>query len=357
MSVVAVPDLAYVSDAEPGLGRKRAGRHFRYVRPDGTPVRDRAAIERIRALAIPPAWTDVWICPSPSGHLQATGRDARGRKQYRYHADWSEFRDRVKFERLGDFGVALPRIRRTVAADLKRPALDCEKVLATVVRLLETTLVRVGNEEYARSNESYGLTTLRNGHVRQSAAGMRLVFKGKSGTRHEVKVEDRRVARILRRCQELPGQNLFEYQGDDGELHVVQSGDVNDYLRAAAGIDVTAKDFRTWTGTVLAASFLAALPPPESEREARHEVAEMARVVSDELRNTPAVCRKSYVHPLVVDEYEQGTLPERWDAASSTSPRGLDANERRLLGLLKKRGRRRTRGAQPKASTRSERAA
>jgi DNA topoisomerase IB len=285
----------------------------------------------------------VWICASPNGYLQATGRDARGRKQYRYHADWRAFRDQVKFDRLGAFGLALPDVRRTVATDLTPRKLTREQVLATVVRLLETTLVRVGNEEYARANDSYGLTTLRNVHVKGSASRLRLVFKGKSGKAHEVGIDDPRVARVVRACKDLPGQHLFEYRDDDDVLQVVQSNDVNDYLRDATGIDVTAKDFRTWAGTTMAAAMLADLPVPETDREAAHGLAEMAREVSGVLRNTPAVCRASYVHPRVIGLYEDGTLPRRWARASARGPRGLVADERRLLALLG--GRRRSSAA------------
>jgi len=293
----------------------------------------------VRALAIPPAWEDVWICASPAGYLQATGRDARGRKQYRYHADWRAFRDEVKFERLGDFGAVLPCVRRKVATDLALPGLSRERVLATIVRLLETTLVRVGNEEYARANDSYGLTTLRNSHVKPASRGLDLVFKGKSGKRHEVTISDPRVARTVRACKDLPGQHLFEYRNDDGTLQVVQSGDVNEYLRTVSGIDITAKDFRTWTGTCMAASMLAAFPVPDTERAAVRGVAEMAREVSAVLRNTPAVCRTSYVHPLVIELYESGDLPALWSRASVRGPRGLHADERRLLALLTRRRR------------------
>lgn len=335
MPVVPVPDLRYLTDAEPGIIRRRAGRSFRYVDHSGRTVRDEETLARIRALAIPPAWTEVWICAAADGHLQATGRDARGRKQYRYHADWRGFRDRVKFAHLAEFGIALPRVRRAVTHDLEQRGLGRDKVLATITRLLETTLVRVGNEEYARANDSYGLTTLRNGHVRGSEATMRLVFKGKAGTVHEVGVDDRRVARVVRQCQELPGQHLFEYFDDGGELRSVQSGDVNSYLRIVSGMDITAKDFRTWEATRLAAEILAELPPPETVRESQHAVAEMAKVVSESLRNTPAVCRRSYVHPKIIGEFERGALPMLWGRPAPRGPRGLDVSERRLLALLR----------------------
>jgi DNA topoisomerase-1 len=339
MSLVPVPDLRYVTDEEPGLRRRRAGRSFRILRADGSPVRDDAVLDRVRALAIPPAWTDVWICASADGHLQATGRDARGRKQYRYHPKWRSFRDRVKFSKLAQFGAALPRVRRQVARDLQQSNLTSERVLATVVWLLERTLVRVGNEEYAQANNSYGLTTLRNRHAKPSPNGIRLVFRGKSGKAHEVDLCDRRIIRVVRECRELPGALLFEYVDDDGLCRPVQSNDVNDYLRTASGVDATAKDFRTWRATSLAAALLADMPVPASERAARSGVAEAATIVSEALRNTPTVCRASYIHPTVIDLYTDGTLPDLWSSAAPRAPRGLDANERRLLVLL--RGRRR----------------
>jgi DNA topoisomerase-1 len=354
VSLVPVPDLRYVSDGEPGLRRRRAGRSFRYFDASGAAVRDDATRERVRALAIPPAWTDVWICASDDGHLQATGRDARGRKQYRYHAEWRAFRDRVKFSRLGEFGEVLPSVRRCVESDLAESVLSREKVLAAVIWLLESTLIRVGNEEYAQANRSYGLTTLRNRHAKPSPQGMRLVFRGKSGTAHDVDLDDRRILRVLRQCQELPGEQLFEYIDLDGVCRPVQSGDVNDYLRTAAGIDVTAKDFRTWRATSLAASMFAELPVPATDHEARAGVTEVARNVSEILRNTPAVCRASYIHPTVVDRFTSGELPDLWPRAAPRAPRGLDADERRLLALLqgkqRKRGRPTGEVARAKAS-------
>jgi DNA topoisomerase-1 len=339
MSLVPVPDLRYVTDEDPGLHRRRAGRSFRIVDEDGAPVRDAAVLARVRSVAIPPAWTDVWICASASGHLQATGRDARGRKQYRYHPKWRAFRDRVKFSKLAQFGAALPGVRRQVERDLGLPDLTRERVLATVVWLLERTLVRVGNEEYAQANNSYGLTTLRNRHAKPSPNGVRLVFRGKSGTAHQVELTDRRIIRVVRECHELPGALLFEYVDDDGVCRPVQSNDVNDYLRAASGMDATAKDFRTWRATCLGASVLAGRPVPASEREARSGVQEAATVVSETLRNTPAVCRASYIHPMVIDRYTDGSLAGLWPAAAPRGPRGLDADERRLLALLRSKRR------------------
>jgi DNA topoisomerase-1 len=348
MSLVPVPDLRYVTDEEPGLRRRRAGKSFRVLRADGSAVRDAAVLERVRSLAIPPAWTDVWICASPDGHLQATGRDARGRKQYRYHPEWRAFRDRVKFSKLSQFGAALPSIRRQVERDLRGSALTRERVLATVVWLLERTMVRVGNEEYAQANNSYGLTTLRNRHAKPTPRGVRLVFRGKSGKTHEVELSDRRITRVVRDCHELPGALLFEYIDADGLCRPVQSNDVNDYIRAAADMDATAKDFRTWHATCYAAALFADLPAPGSEREAQSGVKQVATIVSESLRNTPAVCRTSYMHPIVVDRYVDGTLPELWPSAAPTAPRGLDADERRLLALL--RGKRRARSSDAPAA-------
>src|SRR5215470_5909186 len=264
--------LHYTRDDRPGIRRRRAGRGFTYRDDDRGRVTDRATLERIRALAIPPAWTDVWICRDPDGHLQATGRDARGRKQYRYHARWRRRRDAGKFGRMAAFGRALPRIRAACDADLRRPGLPREKVLAAVVRLLELTLIRVGNEEYARLDRSFGLTTLRDRHARVEGSRIRFRFRGKSGRRHEVGLRDRRLARLVRRCQELPGQELFQYEGDDGAIHDVGSGDVNDYLREISGEDFTAKDFRTWAGTVLAFRALRSLEPAETPTRRRSDV-------------------------------------------------------------------------------------
>jgi len=271
-------------------------------------VTDRAALRRIRSLAIPPAWTDVWICTDPSGHLQATGRDARGRKQYRYHAAWRSGRDEHKFERLLDVARALPRIRERCEADLASPGLSREKVLATVVRLLELTLIRVGNEEYARLNRSFGLTTLKRRHAKVEGSAIRFRFAGKSGQRHEVGLRDRRLAAIVRRCRELPGQDLFSYVGDDGIPHDITSDDVNEYLREASGIDMTAKDFRTWAGTVLAYRALSALDPVEDGRSAKKNVVEAVKLTAGRLGNTPAVARKSYVHPAVLEAYMEGSI-------------------------------------------------
>jgi DNA topoisomerase-1 len=290
----------------PGIQRKRRGRGFVYRRRNGSLIGDPHTLARIRAIVIPPAWRRVWICERPDGHIQASGYDARGRKQYRYHADWRRVRDEDKYGRLAAFGRRLPAIRRRIAVDLARPGLPREKVIATLMRLLDATSMRVGNEEYARTNGSYGLTTLRGRHATVTADGVRFRFRGKSGVVHEVGVADRRVARVVRRCQELPGQELFAYLGDDGEVRDVGSGDVNDYLRAIAGTEFSAKDFRTWAGTLLAARALASTPEPASTRQRSRAIVAAVRHVAAELGNTPAVCRRSYVHPAVVTAFEEG---------------------------------------------------
>jgi len=299
--------LKWVSDARPGLRRVRVGKGFRYLRASGTPAAA-ADVARIRSLAIPPAWTDVWICPEPRGHVQATGRDKKGRKQYRYHPRWRAVRDETKYGRLLDFGCALPRIRAAVEHDLERRGLPREKVLATVLRLLEKTLIRVGNEEYARANRSFGLTTLTDRHVTVRGPRIAFRFRGKSGKVHEFGIRDRDLSRIVKRCQDLPGQELFQYRDAGGRRRTVDSGDVNAYLRALSGRDFTAKDFRTWAGTVRAAFALAALPAPASQRQARAAVKEAIGEVARRLGNTPAICRKSYVHPAVVDSFVEGGL-------------------------------------------------
>jgi DNA topoisomerase-1 len=298
----------YSSDTQPGIARRRAGRGFSYRRPDGSNLRVREILARIRSLAIPPAWTDVWICLDPMGHIQATGRDARGRKQYRYHPNWRRRRDTAKYRRLIEFGRALPRIRARVRLDLARPGLSRERVLALLVRLLETTAIRIGNREYARTNRSFGLTTLKSCHVRVEGGELRFRFRGKSGKVHEVDVLDRRLARIVARCQELPGQELFQYLDDSDEPRTLESGDVNEYLREAAGIDVSAKDFRTWTGTLLAFGALRAAPDPELPA-ARGTVTRSTEAVALALGNTPAVTRGSYIAPAVIDAYLAGSLP------------------------------------------------
>jgi DNA topoisomerase-1 len=301
--------LRYTSDEQRGLRRLRKGRGFGYVDAAGRRVADASELDRIRRLAIPPAWTDVWISPSALGHIQATGRDAKGRKQYRYHARWREVRDEAKYSRLGDFARALPRMRARVEADLRRPGIPREKVLATAVRLLGETSMRVGNAEYAKANNSFGLTTLRNRHVEVDGSRLRFRFRGKSGKDHEVDVRDRRLAKVVERLEQLPGQDLFQYVDEDGVQKPIGSEDVNSYLREISGDDLTAKDFRTWAGTVLAARELAATAPARNERVRRKRIVSAIDVVARRLGNTRAVCRRCYVHPAVIDEYEREEIP------------------------------------------------
>jgi DNA topoisomerase-1 len=329
--------LRYVTDAGPGIRRKRAGTGFSYVDADGRTIKDKATLARIRSLAIPPAYTDVWICPSATGHIQATGRDARGRKQYRYHPKWREVRDETKFGRMTAFSEALPRLRRQVEKDLARPGLPREKVLATVVRLLECTGIRVGNEEYAKANQSFGLTTLRDRHVEISGSTLRFEFRGKSGKSHQVSLSDRRLARIVARCQAVPGAELFQYLDDDGNRVAIGSGDVNDYLRTITGEDYTANDFRTWAGTLQAVSALESVGPAANLREAKSAILKAIDAVAERLNNTRAVCRKYYIHPAVLDRYEAGTLHQalaNGRAKRSARP-DLDAEEQALVRLLK----------------------
>jgi DNA topoisomerase-1 len=333
--------LRYVTDAEPGLRRMRAGKGFRYVDADGKAVRDPERVAWIKGLAIPPAWTDVWICPSPHGHLQATGHDARGRKQYRYHPRWRAQRDELKFGRMLSFGKALPAIRRQVDKDLRRPGLPRERVLAAVVRLLETSLIRVGNPEYARDNRSFGLTTLRDRHAEVGATRIRFRFRSKGGKASDIEVSDARLARIVGRCQDLPGQELFQYLDEDGEPRAIGSQDVNDYLREITGQDFTAKDFRTWAGTVLAAWALKEFEQVDSAAQAKRNVVRAVEAVAQELGNTPAVSRRSYVHPSVIDAYLDGNVVrqvrQRADRVLSESLDRLKPEEAAVLALLRRR--------------------
>jgi DNA topoisomerase-1 len=323
--------LRYVTDAVPGLRRSRSGKGFRYLYPGGRPVRDRATLARLKSLAIPPAWTDVWICPWPEGHLQVTGRDARGRKQYRYHTRWREVRDQTKFSRMMAFAELLPHARQRVARDLRRPGLPREKVLAAVVRLLEVSLVRVGNEEYARQNGSFGLTTLRDRHAIVAHGRLRLRFRGKGGKQHTVAVDDPRLARIVGRCQDIPGQELFQYLDEEGRPQAIGSADVNQYLRMICGDDFTAKDFRTWAGTVLAARALRSCGPAGSQAHGKRNIVRAIAGVAERLGNTPAVCRKSYVHPAILDAYLAGALGTR-----PLRPRScLPADEAAVLAQLR----------------------
>ena len=302
-----IAGLKYVDNLTvPGIRRIGGKTRPRYVGPNGRPIANRAELQRIRSLVIPPAWRDVWICPDARGHLQATGRDARGRKQYRYHPKWREVRDEVKYGRLISFAQTLPRIRKRTAADLKRPRLTRDKVLAAVVQLLEKTLIRVGNEEYARANNSIGLTTMRDKHARFNGAGVRFVFRGKSGIEHEVDLHDRRLTAIVKACRDLPGQELFQYLDDAGRHQPIGSDDVNAYLREISGQPFTAKDFRTWAGTVLAAKALAAVEAARSKTHAKREIVRAIESVARSLGNTKAVCRKCYIHPAILDAYAEG---------------------------------------------------
>ncbi|WP_449105625.1 DNA topoisomerase IB [Pseudomonas mohnii] len=325
-------DLHYVDDTQPGIRRKKQRGKFCYFDPAGQRITDPDEIRRINALAVPPAYTDVWICADPRGHLQATGRDARGRKQYRYHPRWREVRDLDKYSRLRDFGLALPKLRKRLEALLAAPGFSRDKVMATVITLLDATLIRVGNTQYARDNRSYGLTTLRNRHVEINGSAILFQFRGKSGVEHQITVKDRRLARIIKRCQEIPGQNLFQYLDENGERHSITSSDVNAYLQTLTGADFTAKDYRTWAGSALALAVLRELQwQPESE--AKRHVVEMVKNVARQLGNTPAVCRKCYIHPAVLQGFVLGTL------AQLPRPRmrkGLRAEEVGLAMLLEK---------------------
>jgi DNA topoisomerase-1 len=308
--------LVYVSDKAAGYRRERDGKRFRYFFPDGRPLRAAAELKRLAALAVPPAYENVWICMSSLGHLQATGRDARGRKQYRYHPQWRGVRDDAKFDRMATFAEALPRLRRKLARDLSVGGLPRQKVLAVVISILDATRIRVGNIEYARDNKSFGLTTLLNRHVSFIPDGRAVLnFRGKGGVLHEVPIDNRRIAKIVRHCQELPGQQLFQYVTDDEQRAPIDSGQVNDYLREAMGEDFTAKDFRTWGATLQATSLLARTPRPldASDRTVKGEIARVVKEVAAGLRNTPAVCRKSYINPIVFDAWRSGHLQKAFN--------------------------------------------
>jgi DNA topoisomerase I len=328
--------LRYVTDAEPGIRRRRSGRGFSYRNVDGAAI-TRSVRARIDALVIPPAWKDVWICPQANGHLQATGRDARGRKQYRYHDTWRAVRDADKFSRLLDFGEALGALRDQVDADLRAPSSSRDQVLAAVVRMLDDTLIRVGNEEYAVTNESFGLTTLRPDHVSDVGRGaFSLSFVGKSGVEHEVTVHDPKLTRLVRRCQDLDGQVLFSYRDEVGDVLSVSSNDVNDYLHRHVGDLTTAKDFRTWGASALTTGTLAPLDPPDNDSDAEGHILEAIDESAERLRNTRAVCRQSYVHPAVVDAYRDGSLHESWQHSRSGAQ--LDRADRTLLRVLRAGG-------------------
>lgn len=338
--VVRQAELVYVSDEEPGLGRKRSGKGWSYLGVDGKRVTDKRVRKRLEALTIPPAWTEVWICPSKNGHILATGRDERGRKQYIYHPEWHRVRDTAKFEHMLTFGRLLPHIRRRVQADLKLPSLPKDKVLAAVVKLLETTLIRVGNKTYAEENGSYGLTTMRKKHIDVSGTSVAFEFRGKSGKEWDIELRDPQIARIVKKCEELPGYELFKYIDEDGKRQDVDSGDVNDYLRRITGEEVSAKDFRTWAGTVLATFSLTGLERFETEAQATKNVTAAIKEVAKKLGNTPAVCRKSYVHPEVISCYLEGSLGELADvsrAVTNLLPEGLRVEEVAVLTFLEAR--------------------
>jgi DNA topoisomerase-1 len=333
--------LRYVSDDQPGYSRKRKGEDFEFFDTEGKRIEDEQRTLRIKRLAIPPAWTDVWICPSPNCHIQATGRDARRRKQYRYHERWREVRDENKYEKMVLFGQAISKIRKRVDADLSLPGLPRTKILATVVQLLERTFIRVGNEEYARDNKSFGLTTMRDQHVEVKGSKLRFRFRGKSGIRHEVDVTDRRMAKIVAKLQDLPGQELFQYVDEEGEIHDITSQDVNDYLHEITNEDFTAKDFRTWAGTVMAAIALQAVGGFETKKQAKANIKNAISAVSKLLGNTPAICRKCYVHPAVLETYLSGNaiegLKQRTKDALESEAIDLREGEAAILKFLQTR--------------------
>ena len=333
--------LRYVTGGGPGIQRRRAGHGFVYVDPDGRTVDDVEDLRRIKSLAIPPAWRDVWVCPDSRGHLQATGRDAKGRKQYRYHPRWRDVRDETKYDRLIAFGKALPRIRARTERDLARPGLPREKILATVVRLLESTLIRVGNEAYARDNESFGLTTMRDRHAEVNGSTITFAFRGKSGIRHAIDLTDRRLARIVRQSRDLPGYELFQYLDADGERRTIDAADVNGYLKEVAGEEFTAKDFRTWAGTVLAAQALQEFQAFDSQAQAKRNVVSAIETVAKRLGNTKNVCRKCYIHPAVLTAYMDGSLMDllsrRVNRELARSLKTLPPEEAAVLALLQER--------------------
>ena len=332
--------LSYTTDHRPGIRRLGRPKAFRYLDPHGKPLRSATDLARIRALVIPPAWTDVWICPTPRGHLQATGRDARGRKQYRYHPKWREVRDGTKYARMIAFGRALSAIRRRTNADLARPGLPKQKVLAAVVKLLEKTFIRVGNDEYARANRSFGLTTMKDGHVKIAGSKVRFIFRGKSGVEHELTLDDRRLAKIVKQCRDLPGQELFQFRDHNGRVVDIGSADVNGYLQEITGQDFTSKDFRTWAGTVIAATLLRDYERVDSHARAKKNIVRAIEEVAKQLGNTRAVCRKCYVHPAVIDAYLDGsmmkTMAQRADRAKRAIG-SLTKSEAAVLGLLQRR--------------------
>ncbi|MEP6603682.1 MAG: DNA topoisomerase IB [Spartobacteria bacterium] len=328
--------LRYVNDSQPGYTRKAKADDFEYFDTDGKAIRDEQRLLRIKRIAVPPAYTDVWICPSANGHIQATGCDARRRKQYRYHERWREARDENKYEKMALFGEALPKIRKRVDQDLKLSGLQRNKVLATIVQLLERTFIRVGNEEYARENKSFGLTTMQDRHVDVKGSKMKFRFRGKSGIDHEVDVTDRRIAKTISKLQDLPGQELFQYVDDDGEIRNIKSQDVNAYLKEITGEDFTAKDFRTWAGTVLAAIALHAVGGFENKTQAKANVKDAVSAVSKILGNTPAICRKCYVHPAVFETYLSGNVIEGLKQKTKEALENEDVDLRSTEGAILK---------------------
>lgn len=331
--------LRYVSDDRPGFTRKKTASGFRYVDTHGKPVKDEKHLARIKSLAIPPAWTKVWICPYANGHLQATGIDAKGRKQYRYHKQWREVRDEAKYEHMIDFGLHLPMIRERVKQDMSKSGLSREKVLAIIIYLLENTMIRVGNDEYAKTNKSYGLTTLRNRHVEVKGGEVKFHFRGKSGVEHSLSLRDAKLARLIRKVKELPGQDLFQYIAEDGSRHAISSSDVNQYLKEITGRDYTAKDFRTWSGTLHTVQALQEMEKSDSESQAKKNVVKAIEAASKKLGNTPAICRKCYVHPLVIETYMAGLLFEKLEAQAEEQgdETALNLIERHVLQLLQQR--------------------
>jgi DNA topoisomerase-1 len=332
-----VSGLIYVTDASPGFTRRRFRNGFAFLDQSGKRLRASAVVERIRSLVIPPAWTEVWICPVAHGHLQATGRDARGRKQYIYHPDFRESREADKYHHMLKFAEVLPAIRAQIRRDIRRSGLPREKVIATVIRLLETTLIRIGNAEYAKTNRSYGITTLRNPHVKLQGSEIRFNFKGKSGKAWKVSLQDRRIAKIIRACQELPGQHLFQYEDEAGALLTITSTDVNRYLQELTGEEITAKDFRTWAGTVMAASILRDVDVAAEGNRQKH-IRETIKLVAERLGNTPTICRKCYIHPVVLDLFSKDDLRLRVMQKTS-APGSLEPMERAVLAVLKKHAR------------------
>lgn len=330
--------MRYVSDALPGISRLAWGKGFRYRAADGSALKDAATLRRIKGLVIPPAWREVWICPDPNGHIQAVGRDQRGRKQYRYHDKWREVRDEAKFSHMLAFGKALPQIRAQLQRDMRAPELSRKKVLATLVRLLESTLIRIGNEAYVKQNQSHGLTTLYEKHVTIEGSKIKFRFRGKSGVEHDIELQDIKIARILRRMMDLPGQHLFQYIDDEGQAQQIESADVNQYLQDMADQAFSAKDFRTWAGTVLAAQELASLETASSPTQAKRNINNAVGNVAKRLGNTKAICRKCYIHPEVIQAYLDGSLSERWKLIGGDSPADdsglLSEEERATLGFL-----------------------